>query len=303
VNSSLKLVALSIVLAVAGCKKQAANKTADPAVAGSGSDGSGSGSADGSAGSGSATGSGSDAGSGSAPAAPAAFLPAKLDAKQGIVFAETRGGTVDAIGADKARTTLPDGTVVEIAEVKEADMSTSDEASVDVVVGGKTVTVPAARVLLEATLQRSPDGAFAVMSVIESCGDLCHTIHYAIASDGRRAKLGDGVADVVVAWSKDGKQAAIGSGNLWLVSLPDLAVRLVEGFTAPAYAPDGTLYVRDHDGSAYTGVESGKKKRVFKAEPLEPEEGDYGADDPPPVEFDAKGKPDFALPGPPGMPE
>lgn len=238
------------------------------------------------------------------PAAPAAFLPAKLDDKHGVVFAETKGGTVEATGADKAKTTIPDGTVVEIAEVKEADMSTRDEAAVDVVVGGKTVTVPAARVLLEANLQRSPDAAFAVMSVIERCGDLCHTIHYIVAADGKRAKIGDGVVDIAVGWSKDGKQAAIGSGQLWLVSLPDLAVRAIEKYTAPAYGPDGVLYVRDNEGSVWTGVEGGgKAKRVWKSPWWIELEDDYGADDPPPVNFDASGKPDFKIPGPPWMPE
>ena len=236
------------------------------------------------------------------PAGGAPFLAAKLDDKHGVVFAETRGGTVEATGAGGAKTSIADGTVAEIAAVKEADMSSSEDATVDVVVDGQPVTVPAARVLLEANLLRSPDGAVALFSVIESCGDLCHTIHYVIATDGRRAKLGGGVADVVAAWRPDGTQAAIGSGNLWLVNLPELAVREVADFTAPAYAPDGTLYVRDHDGSAFTGVDGGKPKRVWKAEPLESEEDDYGADDPPPVEFDAAGKPSFELPGPP-MPD
>ena len=69
----------------------------------------------------------------------------------------------------------------------------------------------------------------------------------------------------------------------------------LESYTAPAYAPDGTLYIRDQDGSAYIFAAGSKPRLVFKAEKdeAEPEEDDYGADDPMPVEFDAAGKPQF----------
>jgi hypothetical protein len=258
--------------------------------------------ASGSAGSGSAqaTGSGSAEGSGSAamsPPAPTTFFPAKLDDKQGVAFAETKGGTVEGKAADGTKVSIKDGTRLDVAEVKEADMSTDDAATVDVKVDGKTVALPMGAVLLEGSLTRSPDGKVAVFTYIDSCGDLCHTMLHVVTDDGRRAKLGDGVADRVVAWRKDGKQAAVGSGQLWLVTLPDLTVKHLEKYTAPAYAPDGTLYVRDQDGSAYTLAADGKAKRVWKAKKVAPDEADeYGADDPPPVELDSAGKPKFELP-------
>jgi hypothetical protein len=229
------------------------------------------------------------------PAAATSFIPAKLDEKKGIAFAETQGGTVEGKGADGAKVPIKDGTLLDVAEVKEADMSSGpDPASVDVTIGGKTVSVPAANVLLESTLTRSADNKFAVFTFIDSCGDLCHTMLFVLSAEGKRAKLGDGVADRVVAWRKDGKELAVGSGTLWLVALPDLTVKNIENYTAPAYAPDGTLYVRDQAGSAFTLAADGKAKRVWKNKQKR-EEDEYGADDPGPVEFDSTGKPKYEL--------
>jgi hypothetical protein len=233
-----------------------------------------------------------------AAAAPAAFLPAKLDAKQGVLFAASAGGTVEAKTADGGTKALADGTVVEITEVREAEMG-DDAGAIAITSGGVAYTVGVHEVLREDALRRSADGALAVFHVITSCGDLCHSSAWVVAADGKRAALGDGVADLAVAWRPDGTELAVGSGGLWLVGLPELAVRPVEGYTAPAYAPDGTLYVRDHDGSAFTGAGGADKpKRAWKAPkrpPPDPDEGDYGADDPKPVTFGADGKPSFAL--------
>jgi hypothetical protein len=232
------------------------------------------------------------------PAAPetASRIPAKLGDKQGVIFAETAGGTVAGKGDGGATVAIPDGAPVEIVAENEAMMGGGDEdASADVLYQGKKLTVPAIRLLVEGALERSPDGKLAVFSTIVSCGDLCHRELYVLAADGRRARLGDGVADVVVAWSKDGKQAAVGSGQLWLIDIATLRVTPHESYTAPAYAPDDTLYIRDQDGSAYILAAGSQPRLVYKAEKdeAEPEEDDYGADDPMPVEFDAAGKPEF----------
>lgn len=236
-----------------------------------------------------------DAGSGS-PAAPAgaAFFPDKLDEKQGVILADTRGGTVEGIA---------DGTLVDIGEMNEASMGSDESSTATVTAGGKTSKVPMIHLLREASIQRSPDGKFAVLSQIEHCGDLCHTMHFIVAADGRRARLGDGVVDVVVAWKKDGTEVALGSGHLWIIALDDLAVRKVETYTAPAYGPDATLYVRDHDGSAFIVAGAAAPKPVWKAPAREPSDDDeYGADDPDPVRFDDKGAPIYEpeYVGPPG---
>jgi hypothetical protein len=230
--------------------------------------------------------------------AAAPFLPAVLAPKTGIAFAETRGGRVQGKAANGSKTSIRDGAPVAVVSVHQAEMGDPDSSTVEVKVDGKRSTVPITAVLWEEALQRSPDGAFAVFSAITACGDLCHTEIFLVGRDGKRVPLGGGGVDVAVAWRPDGKEVAVGSGSLWLVALPGLTVRPVEDYMAPAYAPDGTLYVRDRDGSAYK-LRSGKAKRVWKAPPAaEPEDGgdmEGGAMEPTPVKFDRAGKPNFAL--------
>jgi hypothetical protein len=43
---------------------------------------------------------------------------------------------------------------------------------------GRTAKVPMIHLLREASIQRSPRGTFAVLSQIETCGDLCHSMHF-----------------------------------------------------------------------------------------------------------------------------
>jgi hypothetical protein len=268
----------------AGCKKRSEEVAAsDAGSASAGSTSAGSTSA-GSTIPGSATASHEDAGSSrDAAAAAAAFFPARFGEKQGVILADVRGGSVEGIA---------DGTVVAIGEINEASMGSEGESTAEVSAAGKTAKVPMIRLLREESIQRSPDGRFAVLSQIESCGDLCHTVHFLIAADGRRVKLGDGVVDVVVAWKKDGTELAVGSGHLWIVSLVNLSVRTVDAFTAPAYGPDGTLYARDHQGSAFIVGSAGAPRRVWQAPEQEPSDLDeYGADDPDPIRFDDKGQP------------
>ncbi|HUQ02573.1 MAG TPA: hypothetical protein VM261_08770 [Kofleriaceae bacterium] len=236
------------------------------------------------------------------PAKPLAFLPAKLAEKLGVLFAAAQGGTIEGKSASGAIEKLKDGTVVEVGEIVEPDMSSGDTPpTAQVTVGGKTYTVRTHEVLTEANLARSPDGTAAIFSVVTSCGDLCHTDAWLVTSAGKRASLGEGGVDTVTAWRKDGKEVAIGSSGLVIVALPDLTVRTLDDYTAPAYGPDGTLYVRDHDGSAFTLGANDKATRVWKA-PKQPaadsdegEEGEYGGDAPTPVTFDPAGKPKYAL--------
>jgi hypothetical protein len=236
------------------------------------------------------------------PAKPSAFLPAKLAEKQGVLFAAEQGGTIDGKSASGAIEKLKDGTVVEVGEIVEADMSSGDTPpTAQITVGGKTYTVRPQDVLTEASLARSPDGSVAVFSVLTSCGDMCHSDVWILNSAGKRVSLGDGGVDTVTAWRKDGKEVAVGAEGLVIVALPDLAVRTLDRYTAPAYGPDGTLYVRDHDGSAFTLGANDKATRVWKA-PKQPaadaeeeeEEGSYGGA-PTPVTFDPAGKPKYAL--------
>jgi hypothetical protein len=206
----------------------------------------------------------------------------KLDEKKGVIFADKQGAAVKG---------LADGTLVEVTNVKDMGVGSQDNGEITVKSdAGKTIKLAADRVLIDDALTRSTDGKYAVFAPVVACGDFCHTVLWFIGADGRRAKLGDGGVDINVSWSPDGKTAAVSSGSLWLVTLADFTVKSVEGYTSPAYGPDGTLYVRNPDGSAFT-LGEGKPKRVWKAPKLSDEDREMNApDDPEPVTF-KNGKP------------
>jgi len=235
-------------------------------------------------------------GSGSAAVAPPAadaavaksaepFLPAKLGDKDGVIFAETPGGSVEGI---------PDGTRVSLGAEKEIGVGAAEEATVTVKHSGKDVELKAERVIREGELKRSADGKYAVFAPMVACGDLCHSVLWIVSADGKRAKLGDGGVDTYVAWQPSGGTVAVGNGALYVVSLADLKVTTNNKYMSPAYAPDGTLYVRDSDGSAFK-LDGDKATRVWKAKrkPAGGEE-EMASEDPPPITF-KDGKPKFEL--------
>jgi hypothetical protein len=229
-------------------------------------------------------------------AATPPFLPPAIDKKSGIIFAEKAGGTVKGI---------KDGTVVEVVGESGGAVADMADATVTVKHEGRKVKLRADRVLRDIDVEqirRSPDNQHAVFSPIYACGDVCHSILWLIsAKDGKRVKLGEGGPDVHVAWHPTGGTVAAGSGGLWIVSLADYKVKELEEYTSPAYSPDGTLYVRDHEGSAFI-VGKGKPKKVWDAgggddggdEGADGEEDVFGVDDPRPVRFE-RGEPSFEL--------
>jgi hypothetical protein len=278
-------------LGVAGCKGKkdnAATGSATPVGKAVGSDGSAA-----MAAVGSAAGSGDTMAGSAAAAAPVSDFLQKLGEKEGIVIGETQGAAVEGI---------PDGTKVDVVAVADIGVGNESPGKVTVKWQGKNVDLSPERVLREESLKRAPDGKHAVFSPMTACGDLCHTTLYVIGSDGKRAKVGEGGPDVVAAWSADNATVAVASGSLHLVTLADLKVKDFDNYTAPAYGPDGTLYVRDADGSAFKLV-GDKATRVWKSKQKAPG-GDEGmpAMDPDPVTFE-NGKPKFDEPfaGPPGM--
>lgn len=231
--------------------------------------------------------------------APATFFPAKLAESEGIVFAETKGGTVEVEAVEGGtKANIPDGTLLKIEKMGELSLGDGEHVTHEVTWDGKRYRVPGPRMLTEGDLRRSPDGTFAVFVGPHSCGDVCHTELAVIGVDGARKAIGGGLAQQAVAWRKDNAQLAVGSGTLWLVTLPSLEVKEVEGYQAPSYAPDGTtLYARDFDGSAFV-FEGDTPKQLWKAKKRKtnPNEGDYGAMQNPPLTFDAAGKPQLELP-------
>jgi hypothetical protein len=223
------------------------------------------------------------------PAAKTELLPAKIEDKHGIVFSEKQGEQVTATVKGQS-VMIPDGTNVEIVGEKEAMAESGEDTSVTVKYEGKEVELATDRVLVEGALQRSPDGKHAVFTVITTCGDLCHSSIYLISADGERTKLGEGGPDSHVAWATD--KVAVGNHGLWVATLADHKVENPEGYTSPSFAPDGTLYVRDFDGSAFKreGDKFVLAKKVKKKQ-LSPDE-EMREEDPVPVTFDGD-KPKF----------
>ncbi len=225
-------------------------------------------------------------------AAPPPFLPPTLDEKSGIIFAARAGGTVKG---------MKDGTPVAVVGESGGAVGDMADATVTVEHEGKKLKLIADRVLRSGTvdaLQRSPDSAYAVFAPIVACGDMCHSVIWLItARDGKRLELGEGGPTVHVAWHPKGGTVAVGSGTLWIVSLADYKVKHLEDYRSPSYSPDGTLYARGDDGSAYT-VGKGKPVKVWDAagsgEAFDPNDEEMAGEEPRPVEFE-NGKPSFDL--------
>lgn len=223
-------------------------------------------------------------------AAPPDFLPAAIDKKSGIIFAEKAAGLVKGI---------KDGTTVEVVGESGGAVGDMADATVTIKHDGKKVKLRADRVLRDTDhdlIRRSPDNLHAVFSPLYACGDMCHSVLWLIsAKDGKRVKLGEGGPDINVAWHPKGGTVAVGSGQLWIVSLADFEVKPMKDYTSPAYSPDGTLYIRDHKGSAFT-LGKGKPAKVWDAGDEGEEEGEDEMDveDPRPVEF-KDGKPSYDL--------
>jgi len=227
-------------------------------------------------------------------AAPPPFLPPALDEKSGIIFAAKAGGMVKGI---------KDGTPVTVVGESGGSVGDMDDATVTVEHEGKKVKLIADRVLRSDTvdaLHRSPDNQYAVFAPIVACGDMCHSVIWLItAKDGKRVKLGEGGPVVYVAWHPKGGTVAVGSGSMWIVSLADYKVKALADYQSPSYSPDGVLYARGEDGSAYT-IGKGKPVKVWdsgaseeKDDPeADPEEMDVEGFKP--VEFE-NGKPNFDL--------
>lgn len=125
-------------------------------------------------------------------------------------------------------------------------------------------------VLTEERLRRSADGRWAVAHVIGECGDFCHANLLLIGPDGaRRSLCGEELCagpEWNVAFSPDGASVAVGSVDLRVATLSGGAVRTVDGYGAPAYAPQGRLFARklaETDDGVYEIVASGEPRRVF----------------------------------------
>lgn len=232
-----------------------------------------------------------DAGAPVAAPAPVFSVATPLGERAGVIMAEQPGGTVTLHPESGPDLVLADGE--RVAFVDDNAGVGGGDASATVEARGVRGAVPNARVVTEERLGRAASGGAAVFSAIFSCGDLCHREVWFIGATGQRARVTEHAgADITVAWSPDGAQVAVGSFGLWVVRAADGHVESMEAFTAPAYAPDGALFVRGvrEDDGVFALVDGTPPRRVFGAPGRVPAATDIALDeDPSPVVFEQDG--------------
>jgi len=196
------------------------------------------------------------------PVAPNATLPKasavptgpiQLEVGSAVVKTDPRGGRVIATGGSG------------VASIELADDTVGtwlEEDDVNFEIGGQRVRVPEGN-LLE-IVGTSPDGAFAVALPNHSeCTDICTWGSWLLHGPSQRWELTPGVYHRDFAWHPASTVLAFGSEQgLLVVELPSATITRFEAYTAPAYAADGTLYVRGlEDWHVYKLVD-GKATRV-----------------------------------------
>jgi hypothetical protein len=228
-------------------------------------------------------------------------LLAPLPEGQGRVFGDAPDGTVKgSVGGKPFELEgggnpfdLKDGEMVKFVD-DNSGIGMGEETVARVVARKKKVNAPNGRIILENRLHRSPDGKWAVFSAFTDCGDFCYANGW-LFGNGLRLLLSAGGfgPDVTVAWRADGKEVAVGSRALFLVSLPDGKVTHSDDLTSPAYGPDSRLFVRASGAGSdavYEWVRGGKPRKILtmRGGPPQSEEG-FDAGDPAPVTFASDG--------------
>jgi hypothetical protein len=225
-------------------------------------------------------GSGSQPEPGEAPPKPAVAKFPDIQPDHALILADTPGGKVTFTLADKTTSELADGTIVEEHHEQFGESTVSSH--------GRTGTVELTHVIGSNAVYPAPSGVFAVLTPALGCGDYCHLAVWLVEGlNGRRWKISDNTVLPTVAWRADGKAVAVDAGpGVAVIELPSgKQLEMFEDTHSPAYAPNGTLYLRGPDWEVFE-VADGKTKRVGQGVKLKL---DYPM---PafPVKFDASGK-------------
>lgn len=273
------LVLLFVVGAACGKKDGAGNSAGSgsaPAAPGSGS---GSAMADAST---AAVTADAAAGSGAGSAAAGAAAPAGKT-EDGILLAETAGGKITLTLEDGKTEQVADGTNVRVTGYGNFE-------TVVVNTGTKQGRVVTDRVVIDDEIQRSPKGDFALVRTEIDCVDLCWGQVWLVHGTVTRWRVLDRATLPNAAWHPQGTNVAVGgNGVLAVIALPSGEVlHESEEYMAPAYAPDGTLYVRDENFGVLKFLD-GKAKKVGKGKKPKQLEDEF-APHPQPVTFEADGK-------------
>jgi hypothetical protein len=158
------------------------------------------------------------------------------------VFSLVPGGTVTGLpGPGEQRVELQDGELVTF--VRWAQGQDMNDAVAVVVAREQKLIVPNEQLITENRLSRSPDGQWGVVVITQNCAESCHGVGWLL---GPRLRLRFSTylgGEASIAWRPDGKEVAIDSQGLYVVSLPDAIVRVTFKFDSPSYSPDGRLMV------------------------------------------------------------
>ncbi len=211
-----------------------------------------------------------------------------LDAGQGMILAVHGGATVEMRALETGDTLqLRDGERVAFKQRFASEGMGRAEAQITA--RGHLGVVPNPRVATEERLIRRPEHELVVFSAIRTCESKCVSEIWLFHHDGLRIKVAEDAKPgaAVVAARPGGGQVAIGAGGLWVVDLPSGKVQRWKQFTSPAYAPDGTLYVRgvSPNDAVYTIGEFGHGVEVYGDRGTAPKLDDGTFADPAPVTF------------------
>lgn len=197
-------------------------------------------------------------------------VPERLGEGVGVIMASSAGGVVRMTREGAPAVDLRDGERVRI--VTEAPGMGETDQTVVVEVRSMRGSVSNGSVITEESLHRSSDGRWAVVHLIESCGDFCHARLTLLGPEGVRrslcgAELCAGPA-VTVVYSPDGTTVAASSVDLRVAALEATTTRTVDGFVSPVYTPQGRLFARktaETDDGVYEIVATGEPRRVYAA--------------------------------------
>jgi len=183
----------------------------------------------------------------------------------------------------------PEGTVVTLKD--RGGGIGGGRADAEIVIGGKTVFVPAVQVVDEESVSVNADGTAAVFATIFECGDYCYSKIVLLRPDGSRSIVSPQAGPFpIIEWGPGGT-FAVGSRGLYLGKVTG-KIKVHEGFTAPAFDKKGRLWVRGNadDDAVYLWRGSKAPKKFLSIPGNHPEsesEADMG--DPSVVTF-KKGK-------------
>jgi hypothetical protein len=225
------------------------------------------------------------------PAAPTFSIAEPLATDHGVIFAAVAGEAVVLHPAQGADVALTDGERVVFVD-ENVGVGGGDSTAV-VEARGVRGTIPNARVITEARLQRSSDNRLAIFTAIASCGDFCHGEVWQVSPVGARTRITDNAGpDVHIAWSPDHTRVAIGAGGLYVVTLQNGHTEEITSVTSPSWAPDNALFARgvDADDAVFAVTPGTAPVRVFAppGRPPRPGEG-MARPDPSPVVFEQEG--------------